>query len=308
MPATFGHWPAAKKLGEYEDRLLDVCHERGLAVEINTRFLYRDQPPDRVKKYLEANARLIRKARARGVGIAVGSGAHSPKDRATPSISSSDCSTTQRSTNSSFRWGAGSHASRCARRRSISRRSSTRTGRRQRPGAASAATAAPSSGCPKRPKGLGLFEGVAKAGRRSAPPSPLEPRRSLAPRRRPARAGAPTHRAPLRRRRRRAPPSRPRRRRKGRPAAGKTCRRKKTAAPPAPAAHANKAGRKAPFRSPLQNPVQKKSPSRPRKRPAFRQENRQLRSTRRKHPRVRQLPKRRRTRRRQRRNPQPRVP
>ena len=80
-PATFGHWPAAKKLGEYEDRLLDVCHERGLAVEINTRFLYRDQPPDRVKKYLEANARLIRKAKARGVGIAVGSGAHSPKDQ-----------------------------------------------------------------------------------------------------------------------------------------------------------------------------------------------------------------------------------
>ncbi len=81
VPATFGHWPAQKKLGEYEDRLLDVCHRRGVAVEINTRFLYRDHPPERVKKYLEANARLARKARARGVGIAIGSDAHSPKDQ-----------------------------------------------------------------------------------------------------------------------------------------------------------------------------------------------------------------------------------
>jgi len=80
-PATFGRWPAAKKLEEYEDRMLDVAHRRGLAVEINTRFLYRDHPEDRKKKYLEANARLIRKAKSRGVGIAVGSDAHSPKDQ-----------------------------------------------------------------------------------------------------------------------------------------------------------------------------------------------------------------------------------
>jgi HisJ family histidinol phosphate phosphatase len=81
VPATFGRWPAQKKLEEHEDRMLDVAHRRGLAVEINTRFLYRDHPEDRKKKYLEANARLIRKARARGVGIAVGSDAHSPKDQ-----------------------------------------------------------------------------------------------------------------------------------------------------------------------------------------------------------------------------------
>jgi hypothetical protein len=61
--------------------MLDVAHRRGLAVEINTRFLYRDHPEERKKKYLEANARLARKARARGVGIAVGSDAHSPKDQ-----------------------------------------------------------------------------------------------------------------------------------------------------------------------------------------------------------------------------------
>jgi HisJ family histidinol phosphate phosphatase len=81
VPATFGRWPANKKLEEYEDRMLDVAHRRGLAVEINTRFLYRDNPEERKKKYLEANARLIRKAKARGVGIAIGSDAHSPKDQ-----------------------------------------------------------------------------------------------------------------------------------------------------------------------------------------------------------------------------------
>ncbi len=81
VPATFGHWPTQKKLEEYEDRMLDVAHRRGLAVELNTRFLYRDHSEEAKKKYLEANSRLVRKARARGVGIAVGSDAHSPKDQ-----------------------------------------------------------------------------------------------------------------------------------------------------------------------------------------------------------------------------------
>ncbi|HYL26610.1 MAG TPA: hypothetical protein VEW74_02180 [Candidatus Nitrosotalea sp.] len=81
VPATLGKWPAQKKLEEYEDRMLDVAHRRGMGVEVNTRFLYRDHPEDRKKKFLEANARLLRKARARGVGIAIGSDAHSPKDQ-----------------------------------------------------------------------------------------------------------------------------------------------------------------------------------------------------------------------------------
>ncbi|HEY1655472.1 MAG TPA: hypothetical protein VGF86_10185 [Candidatus Tumulicola sp.] len=80
-PANLGGWPAPKKLEEYEDRLLTVCHARGLAVEINTRFLYRENPPELVKRYVDANARLVRKAKALGVGIAVGSDAHSPKDQ-----------------------------------------------------------------------------------------------------------------------------------------------------------------------------------------------------------------------------------
>lgn len=80
-PAALGRWPQSKTLERYEDRLLDICHRRGLAVEINTRFLYRDPSDELKQKYLEANARLVRKAKARGVGIAVGSDAHSPKDQ-----------------------------------------------------------------------------------------------------------------------------------------------------------------------------------------------------------------------------------
>jgi HisJ family histidinol phosphate phosphatase len=81
VPAVYGRWPNQKLLEQYEDKLLDICHARGLAVEINTRFLYRDHPEERKQKYLEANSRLVRKAKARGVGIAVGSDAHSPKDQ-----------------------------------------------------------------------------------------------------------------------------------------------------------------------------------------------------------------------------------
>ncbi len=81
VPATLGRWPVQKTLEQYEDRLLDICHQQGIAVEVNTRFLYRDHPEERKKKYLEANARLIRKAKARGVGLGIGSDAHSPKDQ-----------------------------------------------------------------------------------------------------------------------------------------------------------------------------------------------------------------------------------
>jgi HisJ family histidinol phosphate phosphatase len=81
VPSKFGHWPDRAKLEEYEDRLLDVCHSRGLAVEINTRLLYRSHSEEHKQAWIEANARLIRKAKERGVGIAVGSDAHSPKDQ-----------------------------------------------------------------------------------------------------------------------------------------------------------------------------------------------------------------------------------
>jgi hypothetical protein len=80
-PARLGGWPPPATLEAYEDRLLQVCHTRKLAIEINTRFLYRETSEERKQAYMEANARLARKAQALGVGIAVGSDAHSPRDQ-----------------------------------------------------------------------------------------------------------------------------------------------------------------------------------------------------------------------------------
>ncbi|HEY1428805.1 MAG TPA: hypothetical protein VGF18_04485 [Candidatus Tumulicola sp.] len=80
-PARLGGWPALERLEAYEDRFLQICHARKLAIEINTRFLYRETSDERKREYLEANMRLARKAQALGVGIAIGSDAHSPKDQ-----------------------------------------------------------------------------------------------------------------------------------------------------------------------------------------------------------------------------------
>jgi HisJ family histidinol phosphate phosphatase len=81
-PAVFGHWPDDAKLQSYEDRMLDAAASRGMAVEINTRPLYKETPGEDVQKYAAVNKRLMRKAKAKGVGIAIGSDAHSPKDQA----------------------------------------------------------------------------------------------------------------------------------------------------------------------------------------------------------------------------------
>ncbi len=83
VPAKFGHWPDEAKLEEYEDRMLDACAERGMAVEINSRYIYKyyvDDPAER-EKYIAANRRLLGKAKDKGVMIAVGSDAHSPRDQ-----------------------------------------------------------------------------------------------------------------------------------------------------------------------------------------------------------------------------------
>jgi HisJ family histidinol phosphate phosphatase len=81
VPAVFGHWPDDAKLGEYEDRVLAAAEARGMAIEFNTRFFYRDHDDSEKDRYLYANKRLLRKARDRGVAIAIGSDAHSPKDQ-----------------------------------------------------------------------------------------------------------------------------------------------------------------------------------------------------------------------------------
>ena len=80
-PAALGQWPDEKRLEAYEDRLLDIAHARNMAVEINTRAIYRAESDEERARYIAANKRLMRKAKARGVGIAIGSDAHSPKDQ-----------------------------------------------------------------------------------------------------------------------------------------------------------------------------------------------------------------------------------
>ena len=47
VPAIFGHWPDQATLECYEDRMLEIAARQGMAVEFNTRFLYRDHPDDR---------------------------------------------------------------------------------------------------------------------------------------------------------------------------------------------------------------------------------------------------------------------
>ncbi len=81
VPAVFGHWPDDATLERYEDQMLDAAAARGMAVEFNTRFLYRDASDEQKQRYLDANRRLLRKAKERGLGIAIGSDAHSPKDQ-----------------------------------------------------------------------------------------------------------------------------------------------------------------------------------------------------------------------------------
>ncbi len=81
VPAVFGHWPDDAKLSEYEDRVLAAADARGMAIEFNTRFFYRDHTDEEKDRYLAANKRFLRKARDRGVQIAIGSDAHSPRDQ-----------------------------------------------------------------------------------------------------------------------------------------------------------------------------------------------------------------------------------
>jgi len=80
-PAQFGHWPAADKLEKYEDQIVAAAHARGMGIEIYTRFLYRDHTDEEKARFFEANKRLAKKAKAAGVPIAIGSGAHSPRDQ-----------------------------------------------------------------------------------------------------------------------------------------------------------------------------------------------------------------------------------
>jgi HisJ family histidinol phosphate phosphatase len=82
-PAKFGHWPDDAKLQEYEDQLVAMCAERNFAIELNSRYFYRFflDDPENLAKYRAVSLRLLGKAKEKGVLIAVGSDAHSPKDQ-----------------------------------------------------------------------------------------------------------------------------------------------------------------------------------------------------------------------------------
>jgi len=83
VPGKFGHWPASDVLEGYENRLIELCAEHGIAIEINSRYLYKyyANEPEQRERFRTAHLRLLRKAKAAGVAIAVGSDAHSPKDQ-----------------------------------------------------------------------------------------------------------------------------------------------------------------------------------------------------------------------------------
>jgi HisJ family histidinol phosphate phosphatase len=80
VPAKFGHWPPLRELEEHEDRVIDACARRSLAIEFNTRALYRGRAEERTA-YLGHYRRLLRKAAHAGVAVALGSDAHSAADQ-----------------------------------------------------------------------------------------------------------------------------------------------------------------------------------------------------------------------------------
>ena len=83
VPAVFGHWPDDATLEGYEDRFIEACAQRGVAIEINSRYVYKHYVGDdaQLEKFRAAHVRLLRKAKEKNVEIAVGSDAHSPKDQ-----------------------------------------------------------------------------------------------------------------------------------------------------------------------------------------------------------------------------------
>ncbi len=81
VPSKFGHWPSDEILEGHEDRFIEALAAREMAVEFNSRLFYRNDDEAAREAYRRANVRLLRKAKAAGVGIAVGSDAHSPRDQ-----------------------------------------------------------------------------------------------------------------------------------------------------------------------------------------------------------------------------------
>ena len=81
VPSKFGHWPCDRRLDGYEDRLIEICAARDIAIEFNTRLLYRSTSASFIEAYLRVHRRLLEKAKRAGVRIALGSDAHQPNDQ-----------------------------------------------------------------------------------------------------------------------------------------------------------------------------------------------------------------------------------
>ncbi len=115
VPAIFGHWPDQATLEGYEDKMLDLAERQGMAVEFNTRFLYRDHT-GRGKGSAISTPTAVCCARPRNAASASRSvrTRTARAIRATPSRPCSACSTNSRSTSSSSRSAAVWRASPCA--------------------------------------------------------------------------------------------------------------------------------------------------------------------------------------------------
>jgi len=81
VPAKFGHWPRPSILEGYEDDFVATCARRGVAIELNTRFFYRHAHAEARQRFVDAQLRLLKKAKAAGAKVAVSSDAHRPDDQ-----------------------------------------------------------------------------------------------------------------------------------------------------------------------------------------------------------------------------------
>jgi histidinol phosphatase-like PHP family hydrolase len=80
-PAIFGHWPEQEALEGYENRFIELCSERDIAIELNSRIFYKSEDAAQIGRFRDAHLRLLKKAKAAGVMVAAGSDAHSPRDQ-----------------------------------------------------------------------------------------------------------------------------------------------------------------------------------------------------------------------------------
>ena len=82
VPAIFGHWPDDATLEGYEDQLLEACAKRRHGGRVQHALPLPRSSRRGEERYSPRIPAPARKAKERGVGIAVGSDAHQPRDQA----------------------------------------------------------------------------------------------------------------------------------------------------------------------------------------------------------------------------------